>query len=82
MAWSMSFLLAALLLLSTEVRGLGEIVYAVNCGGDDHIDVQGIRYAKDSNQVGTASDYGKQLIIGRVPPPDQVKQRMQSRLLN
>ena len=30
------------------------------------------RYAKDSNRAGTESDYGRQLSIGRVPPPDQV----------
>ena len=43
-------------------------------GGDAHIDVYGIRYEKDplSGLVGTASDFGKQMIIGRVPPGDQV----------
>ncbi len=63
---------AALLLLLTEVRGLGEVVYAVNCGGESHTDIYGIRYARDSSRVGTASDYGKQLIIGRVPAQDQI----------
>jgi len=49
------------------------VVYAVNCGGESHVDVFGIKYAKDSNRVGTSSDYGKQLLIARAPPPDQVK---------
>jgi hypothetical protein len=47
-----SVLLASLfVLLSTEVRGLGEVVFAVNCGGDEHTDVFGIKYAKDINKV-------------------------------
>ncbi len=46
-------------------------MYAVNCGGEAHIDVFGIRYARDTNRVGTASDYGKQLLIARVPQQDQ-----------
>lgn len=43
-------------------------------GGDAHIDVYGVRYEKDplTGKVGTASDFGKQLVIGRVPPGDQV----------
>ena len=44
----------------------------MNCGGESHVDILGIRYAKDSNQVGTASDFGKQLIISRVPQQDQI----------
>ena len=49
-----------------------KVVYAVNCGGDSHVDILGINYAKDSNKVGTASEYGKQLLIGRVPQKDQI----------
>ncbi|KAG0713349.1 Malectin [Chionoecetes opilio] len=43
-------------------------------GGEAHIDVYGVRYEKDplTGKVGTASDFGKQLVIGRVPPGDQV----------
>ncbi len=48
------------------------VVYAVNCGGEAHVDVFGVKYAKDSSRVGTASDYGKQLLIARAPAPDQV----------
>ncbi|XP_045136987.1 malectin-A-like isoform X1 [Portunus trituberculatus] len=65
-----------LLLLSFlySVNGLGEVIYAVNAGGEAHIDVYGVRYEKDplTGKVGTASDFGKQLVIGRVPPGDQV----------
>lgn len=64
--------LVAALLLLVEVRGLGDIVYAVNCGGEEHADIYGIRYARDASRVGTPSDYGKQLIIGRVPAQDQI----------
>eukprot|EP00094_Tigriopus_californicus_P002411 TCALIF_02329-PA protein Name:"Similar to Fgd6 FYVE, RhoGEF and PH domain-containing protein 6 (Mus musculus)" AED:0.05 eAED:0.05 QI:118/0.55/0.5/1/1/0.9/10/547/2858 len=67
-----AFWACLLWVLSQEVRGLGEITYAVNCGGEAHIDVFGIHYQKDQNRVGTASEYGKQLIIARVPPPDQI----------
>ncbi|CAL4074721.1 unnamed protein product [Meganyctiphanes norvegica] len=57
-----------------QTNGLGEVIYAVNAGGDAHIDVYGIRYEKDplTGKVGTASDFGKQLVIGRVPPGDQI----------
>ncbi|XP_076029430.1 malectin isoform X2 [Oratosquilla oratoria] len=55
-------------------EAIGEVIYAVNAGGDVHIDVYGVRYEKDplAGRVGTASDFGKQLIIGRVPPGDQI----------
>ena len=44
----------------------------MNCGGEAHLDVTGIHYLRDMNKVGTASDYGKQLLIGRVPQKDQI----------
>lgn len=49
-----------------------KVVYAVNCGGEGHTDTYGIQYLRDMNKVGTASDYGKQLLIGRVPQKDQI----------
>jgi len=64
-------LATALVLLLTEVRALGEVVYAVNCGGEAHLDSLGVRYSADPLNVGTASDYGRQLIIGRVGQQDQ-----------
>merc|ERR1719447_2217107 len=65
-------LLGTVFLLLGEVRGLGDAVYAVNCGGEAHTDLFGIKYEKDTNKVGTASDYGKQLMIGRVSQQDQI----------
>ncbi|MCL4125670.1 UNVERIFIED_CONTAM: hypothetical protein GTU68_007665, partial [Idotea baltica] len=55
-------------------HGLGEVIYAINAGGETHIDVYGIRYERDPlhDKLGTASDFGKQLIIGRIPPGDQI----------
>ena len=44
----------------------------MNCGGEAHIDVNGIHYLRDTNKMGTASDYGKQLLIGRVSQKDQI----------
>nr|CAD7597439.1 unnamed protein product [Timema genevievae] len=58
----------------TEVLGLGEVIYAINSGGEAHTDSHGVKFEKDPlhGKVGTASDYGKQLLIGRVPPADQL----------
>ena len=48
-------LLAGLILLCTEVKGLGEVVYAVNCGGEAHADIYGVKYQKDPSKVGLQS---------------------------
>lgn len=60
--------------VSDVVNFGGEVIYAINAGGDSFTDSLGVRYEKDPlfNKVGTASDYGKQLLIGRVPPTDQI----------
>lgn len=73
---SVTPLLLLLLLLGVfvhESRCL-EVIYAINAGGEAHTDSYGIRYARDPllGKVGTASDYGKQLIIGRVNNVDQI----------
>ncbi|KAL0129282.1 hypothetical protein PUN28_004173 [Cardiocondyla obscurior] len=62
-----------LFLLATGSRCL-EVIYAINAGGESHADSYGIHYARDPlmGKVGTASDYGKQLIIGRVNNVDQI----------
>ena len=58
---------------SPNFQGIAQrVIYAVNCGGESHTDVFGVRYSRDSNRVGTASDYGKQLLIARVPQQDQI----------
>lgn len=63
------------LCLFKKVTGLGEIIYAINAGGPAHTDIYGVHYEKDPLQgrVGTASDYGKQLVmIGRVNNKDEI----------
>jgi len=67
-------LLICLLLAFTEslrVNCLGEIIYALNAGGESFTDTNGIRYRRDYLTVGTASDYGKSLDIKRVPQQDK-----------
>ncbi|CAG0884549.1 unnamed protein product [Darwinula stevensoni] len=53
-----------------------DVIYAINAGGDAHVDVMGIKYRRDPlhGQVGAgiASDYGKRLLIARVPQEDQI----------
>jgi hypothetical protein len=68
------FLLLSLLFLwnLSVTHAIGDVIWAVNCGGEAHTDVHGIRYEKDPAQVGIASDYGKTLMIDRVVPQDQI----------
>ncbi|XP_065663456.1 malectin-A isoform X2 [Hydra vulgaris] len=54
------------------VNCIGEVVYAVNCGGSAHTDLNGVHYQSDKLSFGTPSDYGKNLQIGRVAPADQI----------
>nr|CAH0103918.1 unnamed protein product [Daphnia galeata] len=66
-----------IILFSTlhSVQGLGKIIFAVNAGGDSHVDIYGIKYQKDplEGKTGIASDYGRQYLnIGRVPEPDAI----------
>lgn len=52
-----------------------QVIYAVNAGGEEHTDRHGIRYEADPlhGVIGTASAYGKQLLmIGRVPQSDEI----------
>lgn len=56
----------------TGISAIGEVIWAVNCGGDAHTDIHGIRYQKDTATTGVASDYGKNLIIQREVPQDQI----------
>lgn len=58
-----------------SVQGLGKIIFAVNAGGDSHVDIYGVKYQKDplEGKTGIASDYGRQYLnIGRVPEPDAI----------
>ena len=58
--------------LTTVAQGIGEVIFAVNCGGEPHTDVNGIRFQRDPLTVGTASDYGKNLLIQRINAQDQI----------
>lgn len=51
-----------------------DVIYAINAGGEEHRDVNGILYARDPlmDKVGIASDYGRQLLsIGRLQSQDE-----------
>ncbi|XP_014480356.1 PREDICTED: malectin-A [Dinoponera quadriceps] len=69
-----AILLSLLLASFAAVSHSLEVIYAINAGGEAHTDSFGIRYARDPlmSKVGTASDYGKQLIIGRISNVDQI----------
>lgn len=64
--------LACLLLLIKSIVGVGEIIFALNAGGEIVTDSYGIRYKRDYLSEGIASDYGKSLDIKRVPPSDKI----------
>ena len=61
--------LSILLFLANGIKATGEAVFAVNCGGPDHTNLNGVHYQVDKLGIGTTSDLGKQLSIGRVAPP-------------
>nr|XP_022912662.1 malectin-B [Onthophagus taurus] len=70
-------LIAVLLIFSSCINHavcMGQIVYAINCGGEAHTDSDGVYYERDPlhGKIGTASDYGKRFHIGRVPQNDHV----------
>lgn len=66
------FITLLLGILCGEVLSTGEVVYAVNCGGPAHTDLNGVHFQADKLTVGTPSDFGKSLSIGRVAPADQI----------
>ena len=61
-----------IMLLVAQAVGIGDVIWAVNCGGDSHTDIHGIRYQRDMLTTGIASDYGRSLMIQRVVPQDQI----------
>ncbi|KAG2470987.1 malectin [Polypterus senegalus] len=72
-------LLLRMLALLLPAHGEGvdiadRVIWAVNAGGEEHIDSHGIRYRKDplEGKVGKASDYGMRLPILRSNPEDQI----------
>lgn len=74
--WEIHLLTISTLLFALCIQSFQslEVIYAINAGGDAQTDSYAIRYAKDPlmSKVGTASDYGKQFIIGRVNAIDQI----------
>ncbi|XP_030073850.1 malectin [Microcaecilia unicolor] len=72
--------LVVLLLFFVQLLGAAEsslhekVIWAVNAGGEAHVDVHGIHFKKDplEGRVGRASDYGLKLPILRANPEDQV----------
>lgn len=67
--WSLYISLASTLLLF-EPSTAYDVIYAVNCGGEKHTDRFGIKYSRDNNPTGIASDFGYSLSISRVHPDD------------
>nr|AUX81344.1 malectin [Brachionus plicatilis] len=58
--------------LFSQISCLGEIIYALNAGGDSFTDINGIRYRRDYLTDGVASDYGRSLDIKRVSGQDKI----------
>ncbi|XP_017121279.1 malectin [Drosophila elegans] len=76
--WMPLFLLLALILIaSSSAAEPLKVIYAVNAGGDEHTDLNGVQYDADPLKgIGIASDYGKHLLmIGRVQEQDEVLYR-------
>ncbi|XP_017032131.1 malectin [Drosophila kikkawai] len=79
-SWLCLFL-AALVLISCSTCTFAadplKVIYAVNAGGEEHTDRNGIQYDADPLKgIGIASDYGKHLLmIGRVQEQDEVLYR-------
>uniref|UniRef100_A0A5S6QR25 Malectin domain-containing protein n=1 Tax=Trichuris muris TaxID=70415 RepID=A0A5S6QR25_TRIMR len=75
MNWQVRMLLVVVYLIFEFflVRGIGEIIDAINAGGPDFTDHYGIFYREDpmNGDIGTASDYGRRYLISRVFPEDQ-----------
>lgn len=61
-------------ILPLETVYTADIKHAINCGGEAHTDSHGIKYEKDPlhGKIGTASDYGKRLLISRIPANDSI----------
>lgn len=65
-------LFVSIVAIINGISCLGEIIFALNAGGDATIDSHGIRYRRDYLSIGTASDYGKSLDIKRVGANDKL----------
>ncbi|KAH8282333.1 hypothetical protein KR054_006916 [Drosophila jambulina] len=79
-SWMPLFLAALVLICCSRSTSAGDplkVIYAVNAGGEEHTDRNGIQYDADPLKgIGIASDYGKHLLmIGRVHEQDEVLYR-------
>jgi len=74
-SFSPRLLILAVVLLfacALEVTAVGEVVWAVNCGGEAHVDQFGVHYQRDWLNIGHASSHGRSIPIRRVPLQDQI----------
>ena len=62
----------SLIYFSVSVKAVIEVVHAVNCGGREHVDINGIAYEKDPLSYGIASSHGRSLNIRKVDIFDQI----------
>ncbi|XP_074828386.1 malectin isoform X2 [Natator depressus] len=73
--WAPGAALVLAALLGASGAGLADnVIWAVNAGGEAHVDVNGIHFRKDplEGRVGRASDYGMKLPILRSNTEDQI----------
>ncbi|XP_017094879.3 malectin-A [Drosophila bipectinata] len=75
--WTLIVLIFVGLVSLSQAADPLKVIYAVNAGGEEHTDRNGIQYDADPLKgVGIASDYGKHLLmIGRVQEQDEVLYR-------
>jgi hypothetical protein len=67
------WIVAFIVLCSAILANAREVLWAVNCGGEEHTDaINNIHYQADALDVGLSSDYGKSLFIQRATPQDQI----------
>ncbi|XP_050426404.1 malectin-like [Adelges cooleyi] len=84
----MGLLVQALILIIVNVSfhclciNPADVIFAVNAGGEEHVDLNGIRYVRDYNNFGIASDYGKNRYIHRVAQHDQILYQTERYALN
>jgi len=68
----LTLVVAVLLVFGLEVTAVGEVIWAVNSGGEPHVDMFGVHYQRDWLNVGHASAHGRTIGIRRVSPQDQI----------
>ncbi|CAK8680050.1 malectin-B-like [Clavelina lepadiformis] len=65
-------IILAAILFQTSPSQAGKVIYAVNAGGDNHVDSTGITYLADPLTVGVSSDYGRRQPIVRSAQKDNI----------